>query len=121
MWSRLALAVLGLSLAAFVVVPNWLNREWEHFSSGWVYVDSTYRTTSGALVEYRDTFRIRPNAESGRVEIEHYEPQVLADLSTEDAFRLSGALRHLAETPAGGSVGRVANGGRPSRGPMRRA
>lgn len=99
--SRLAVALLALSLAAFIV-PSWLNREWSHFSTGWVYVDSYYTTPRGALVKYRDVFRIRPNEESRLVEIEHYEPRVLVELAQEDAFRLANALRYLAETPAGG-------------------
>lgn len=99
-WSR----CLGIALAmlALMVAPAAAETDWNHFSTGWIYVTVDYTTEAGQLVRYREAYRVLPNFKEQRIEITHYEAGVRVLLTPEDAFRLLDGLQHLAGTPPGG-------------------
>lgn len=93
---------LVIAVLALVVVSASAEADWSDFSSGWVYVTSSFTTESGRLVIYREAYRVLPNFDEGRIEITHHEAGVRILLTPEDAFRLLNGLQYLAETPQGG-------------------
>lgn len=88
-------------MLGLVAVPAVAESDWNHFSTGWVYVTTNFTTEAGQLVTYREAFRVLPNFTDRQVEITDFEAGVRIVLTPEDAFRLIDGLRHLAATPQG--------------------